>query len=275
MFKKLALSAALAVALTSGSAFAAGGEGHIEDFDYSFEGPFGTYDQHQLQRGFQVFREVCASCHGARLMAFRNLSEPGGPGFSEAQVKAFAAEYDVQDGPNGDGEMYDRKAVPSDYFPSPFPNEEAAAASNGGAAPPDFSLLAKARGVERGFPQFIFDMFVPYQEGGPDYIHALLTGYQEPPAGVEVGEGTHFNPHFMSGISLKMAQPISDDQVTYDDGTPQTLDQYSKDVSAFMMWAAEPKLEERKRTGFMVMIFLLGLTALIYLTKKSITANKP
>lgn len=192
-------------------------------------------------------------------------------------MKAFAAEYEVQDGPNADGEMYNRKAVPSDHFPSPFPNHEAAAAANGGAAPPDMSLLAKARGVERGFPQFVIDM-IPiiggYQEGGPDYIHALLTGYQDPPAGVEVSEGTHFNPYFVSAASLKMAPPISADQVTYDDGAPQTVDQYSKDVSAFLMWAAEPHLEQRKRTGFMVMVFLFIFTALIYLTKKSVYANK-
>ncbi len=172
------------------------------------------------------------------------------------------------------GEMFTRKAVPSDHFPPPFPNKEAAAASNNGAAPPDFSLIAKARGIERGFPQFVFDMFWPYQEGGPDYIHALLTGYQDPPAGVEVAEGTHYNPYFASAAALAMAPPISDDQVTYDDGAPQTVDQYAKDVSAFLMWAAEPHLEDRKRTGFMVMVFLLIFTGLIYLTKKSVYANK-
>lgn len=208
------------------------------------------------------------------LVSFRTL---GDLGYSEDQVKAFAAEYEVQDGPNADGEMYSRKAVPSDHFPSPFPNHEAAAAANGGAAPPDMSLLAKARGVERGFPQFIIDM-IPiiggYQEGGPDYIHALLTGYQDAPAGVEVSEGTHFNPYFVSAVALKMAPPISADQVTYDDGAPQTVDQYSKDVSAFLMWAAEPHLEQRKRTGFMVMVFLFIFTALIYLTKKSVYARK-
>ncbi len=208
------------------------------------------------------------------LVSFRTL---GDLGYSEEQVKAFAAEYEVQDGPNADGEMYNRKAVPSDHFPSPFPNHEAAAAANGGAAPPDMSLLAKARGVERGFPQFVIDM-IPiiggYQEGGPDYIHALLTGYQDAPAGVEVSEGTHFNPYFASAVALKMAPPISADQVTYDDGAPQTVDQYSKDVSAFLMWAAEPHLEARKRTGFMVMVFLFIFTALIYLTKKSVYANK-
>lgn len=242
-----------------------------EQEEWSFAGFFGKYDKAQLQRGLKIYKEVCSACHSMHRVAFRNLEDLG---YTEAQVKAFAAEYEVQDGPNADGEMFTRKAVPSDYFPSPFPNTEAAAAANGGAAPPDFSLIAKARGVERGFPQFIFDMFWPYQEGGPDYIHALLTGYQEAPAGVEVAEGTHFNPHFVSGIALKMAQPIDNDQVTYDDGTPQTLDQYARDVSAFLMWAAEPKLEERKRTGFMVMVFLAALLGLVYLTKKSVYANK-
>ncbi|UJW74306.1 cytochrome c1 [Rhizobium sp. SL42] len=245
-----------------------------EQVDWSFAGPFGKYDKGQLQRGLKVYTEVCAACHSMNLVSFRTLE---GLGYSEEQVKAFAANYEVQDGPNADGEMFTRKAVPSDHFPSPFPNHEAAAAANNGAAPPDFSLIAKARGVTRGFPQFVWDM-IPviggYQEGGPDYIHALLTGYQEPPEGVVIAEGTHFNPHFIAGQALAMAQPISDGQVTYDDGAPQTLDQYSQDVAAFLMWAAEPHLEDRKRMGFMVMIFLFIFSALIYLTKKSVYANK-
>jgi ubiquinol-cytochrome c reductase cytochrome c1 subunit len=206
------------------------------------------------------------------LVSFRTLE---GLGYSEAQVKAFAANYEVQDGPNSDGEMYTRKALPSDHFPSPFPNDEAAAAANNGAAPPDMSLLAKARGITRGFPQFIFDIFTQYQEGGPDYIYSLLTGYdEEQPANIEVAEGTHYNPYFANAAALAMAKPISDDQVTYDDGSPQTVDQYAHDVAAFLMWAAEPHLEERKRTGFMVMVFLVIFTGLIYLTKKSVYANK-
>lgn len=242
-----------------------------EQQSWSFAGLFGKYDKAQLQRGLKVYKEVCSACHSMKLVAFRTLEDLG---YTESQVKAFAAEYEVQDGPNADGEMFTRKAVPSDHFPSPFANEVAAAAANNGAAPPDFSLIAKARGVERGFPQFVFDMFVPYQEGGPDYIHALLTGYQEPPAGVEVAEGTHFNPHFISGIALSMAPPLSDDQVTYDDGTKQTVDQYARDVAAFLMWTAEPHLEDRKRTGFMVLVFLLGLTALVWMTKRAVYANK-
>lgn len=240
--------------------------------DWTFAGPFGKYDKGQLQRGLKVYTEVCAACHSMNLVAFRTLE---GLGYSEAQVKAFAANYEVQDGPNSDGEMFTRKAVPSDHFPSPFPNQQAAAASNNGAAPPDFSLIAKARGITRGFPQFVFDIFTQYQEGGPDYIYSLLTGYdEEVPAHLEVAEGTHFNPYFANAAALAMAKPISDDQVTYDDGSPQTVDQYARDVSAFLMWAAEPHLEARKRTGFMVMVFLVIFTGLIYLTKKSVYANK-
>jgi ubiquinol-cytochrome c reductase cytochrome c1 subunit len=241
---------------------------------WTFAGFFGKYDKAQLQRGLKVYKEVCSTCHSMNLVAFRNLEDLG---YNEAQVKAFAAGYDIQDGPNADGEMFTRKGLPSDHFPSPFANDAAAAAANGGATPPDFSLLAKARGVERGFPQFIIDM-IPviggYQEGGPDYIHALITGFQDAPAGVTVPEGTYYNPYFANGISLKMPPPITDGQVTYDDGTPQTVDQYSRDVASFMMWAAEPKLEERKRTGFMVMIFLLGLASLVYLTKKAVFADQ-
>ncbi len=240
--------------------------------DWSFAGPFGHYDKGQLQRGLKIYTEVCSACHSMNLVAFRTLEDLG---YSEEQVKAFAAEYEVEDGPNGDGDMFTRKAVPSDHFPSPFPNVEAAAASNNGAAPPDFSLLAKARGVTRGFPTFIFDIFTQYQEGGPDYIYSLLTGYEEAPEGVSIGEGTYFNPHFAGAASLAMAPPIDDGMVTYDDGSPETLDQYAKDVAAFMMWAAEPHLEERKHTGFMVMVFLAIFTALIYLTKKSVYSNKP
>jgi len=239
-----------------------------QEMDWSFAGPFGTYDKGQLQRGFKVYREVCSACHSMNLVAFRTLE---GLGYSEAQVRAIAAEYTVTDGPNADGEMFERPALPSDHFPSPFPNEAAAAASNGGAAPPDFSLIAKARAVERGFPTFVFDVFTQYAESGPDYIHALLTGYEmEPPEGMEIAEGTYYNPYFIAGKSLAMAQPISDGQVTYEDGSPETIDQYSRDVSAFLMWAAEPHLEDRKKTGFRVMIFLLIFAGLVYLTKRKV-----
>jgi ubiquinol-cytochrome c reductase cytochrome c1 subunit len=238
---------------------------------WSFAGPFGVYDIGQLQRGLKIYKEVCSACHSMHLVPFRALSDLG---YSQAQVKAFAAEYTVQDGPNDDGEMFERPGIPSDFFPSPFPNEQAAAAANGGAAPPDMSLLAKARGVTRGFPQFVIDIFTQYAEGGPDYIYSLLTGYEEtPPEGMEIAEGTHYNPYFISGKSLAMAPPLSDGQVTYEDGSPETVDQYSHDISAFLMWAAEPHLVERKRTGFNVMVFLILFGALVYLTKRKIWSN--
>lgn len=239
-----------------------------KEMDWSFAGPFGTYDKAQLQRGLKVYKEVCSACHSMNLVSFRTLE---GLGYSEAQVKSFAAEYTIHDGPNDAGDMFDRPGKPSDYFPAPFANEAAAAASNGGAAPPDMSLLAKARGVERGFPRFVFDIFTQYAQGGPDYIHSLLTGYDEtPPAGMVIPEGTHYNPYFMSGVSLKMPKPLSDGQVTYDDGSPQTVDQYSRDVSAFLMWAAEPHMEDRKKTGFRVLVFLLLFGTLMYLTKRKV-----
>ena len=186
MLVKSLLSLALVAGLGTGTAaaeeaaHAEGGTPHYpihkpQEMDWSFAGPFGHYDKGQLQRGLKVYTEVCSACHSMNLVSFRTLENLG---YSDAQVKAFAATHEVQDGPNDAGEMFTRKAVPSDHFPSPFPNEQAAAAANGGAAPPDMSLLAKARGVTRGFPQFIFDIFTQYQEGGPDYIHALLTGYQ-------------------------------------------------------------------------------------------------
>ncbi|CAN7583564.1 cytochrome c1 [Mesorhizobium sp. LjNodule214] len=239
-----------------------------KEMDWSFAGPFGTYDKAQLQRGLKVYKEVCAACHSMNLVAFRTLE---GLGYSEGQVKTLAAEYTIHDGPNDAGDMFDRPGKLSDYFPAPFANEQAAAASNGGAAPPDMSLLAKARGVERGFPRFVFDIFTQYAQGGPDYIHSLLTGYDEtPPAGMVIPEGTHYNPYFLSGVSLKMPKPLSDGQVTYDDGAPQTVDQYSRDVSAFLMWAAEPHMEDRKKTGFRVLVFLLLFGALVYLTKRKV-----
>jgi ubiquinol-cytochrome c reductase cytochrome c1 subunit len=242
-----------------------------EQESWSFSGPFGTYDRGQLQRGLKVYKEVCSACHSMNLVAFRTLHDLG---YSEAQVKALAAEYTVNDGPNADGEMFDRPALPSDHFPAPFPNTEAAAAANNGAAPPDFSLIAKARGVERGFPTFIFDIFTQYAEGGPDYIHALLTGYdQEPPHGMVIPEGTYYNPYFIGGKSLSMPKPLSDGQVTYDDGAPQTVDQYSRDVSSFLMWAAEPHMEARKLTGFRVIVFMLLFSCLVYLTKRKVWAN--
>jgi ubiquinol-cytochrome c reductase cytochrome b/c1 subunit len=239
---------------------------------WSFNGPFGIYDQAQLQRGFKVYREVCQACHSMKLLAFRNLSQPGGPGFTPAQVAVIASEYQIKAGPNEQGEMYDRPGLPADYFPPPFPNNEAARAANGGTLPPDFSVLAKARGFERGFPWFIVDIFTQYQAQGPDYITAVLTGYEDPPEGFKLGDGNSYNKYF-PGHQIRMPNPLSNGQVSFTDGTPETVEQYAKDVSAFMMWAAEPMLEARKRVGFQVMIFLIVFAGLLYFTKKKVWSS--
>jgi ubiquinol-cytochrome c reductase cytochrome b/c1 subunit len=236
---------------------------------WSFAGPFGTYDRAQLQRGFKIYREVCQACHGLSMLSFRNLAEPGGPGFTKEQVEAIAAEYKVKDGPNDQGEMFERNGRPGDRFPANFANEQAARAANGGAYPPDMSVLAKARSYERGFPWFLIDIVGQYQEGGPDYITALLEGYKEAPAGFALPEGSNYNEYF-PGHAIGMPQPLQDGQVTYTDGAPATLRQYAKDVTAFLVWTAEPHMEARKRLGFQVMIFLLVLSGLLYFTKKKV-----
>jgi ubiquinol-cytochrome c reductase cytochrome b/c1 subunit len=239
---------------------------------WSFAGPFGLYDRAQLQRGFRVYREVCQSCHGLTLLSFRNLAEPGGPEFSRAQAAAVAAEYKIKDGPNDQGEMYERPGRLADRFPAPFPNDQAARLANGGALPPDLSVIAKARTYERGFPWFVFDMVTQYQENGVDYIVALLKGYEPAPAGFNLPAGASYNKYF-PGHSIGMPPPLQDGQVQYTDGTPATLDQYAKDVTAFLMWAAEPHLEARKRLGFQVMIFLVVLAGLLYFTKKKVWSS--
>jgi ubiquinol-cytochrome c reductase cytochrome c1 subunit len=271
-------ASALALALVLPGASAAEGEGeggtvhyplkHPVEQDWSFAGPFGTYDKGQLQRGLKVYTEVCSACHSLKRVAFRSLEDLG---YSEEQVKAFAANYDIQDGPNADGDMFTRPGLPKDHFPGPYDNEEQAKAANNGAVPPDFSLIAKARGVERGFPQFIFDIFTQYAEGGPDYVYSLLTGYEaEAPEGVDVPEGLYYNPHFVSGAALAMAPPLYGEDVTYDDGTTATIEQEARDVAAFQMWAAEPHMVERKETGFRVMIFLVLFSVFLYIAKKQV-----
>ncbi len=236
---------------------------------WSFSGPFGVYDPEQLQRGFKIYREVCSTCHSLKLLSFRNLAEPGGPGFTEAQASAIAATFQVTDGPNAEGQMFQRPGKISDYFPPPYPNDQAARAALGGKLPPDMSDLAKARSYEWGFPQFIIDGLTMYQEDGPDYIHAILNGYTEPPAGFALPPGGQYNKYFPGG-AIGMPRPLVDDQVEYTDGTPTTVDQYGRDVAAFLMWAAEPKLDQRKRLGFQVMIFLVVFTGLLYFTKKRV-----
>ncbi len=248
---------------------------------WSFSGPFGTFDRAQLQRGYKVYKEVCANCHSASLLKFRNLSQPGGPEFSPGQVTALAATYQVKDGPNDQGEMFERPGRAADPFPSPFPNEQASRAANGGAYPPDMSVLAKARTYERGFPRFVIDIFSQYQEQGPDYIAALLTGYKDPPPeGVTLQPGQYYNT-YMPGHLIAMPNVLNDGQVEFPKGAdgqpqvPETAAQYAKDVTAFLMWAAEPHLEARKRTGLQVMLFLLIFGGLLYYTKKKVWSRMP
>ena len=236
---------------------------------WSFSGPFGVYDRGQLQRGFKVFREVCGNCHSLKLVSFRDLGDPTGPGFTPAQVAAIAADYKVTDGPNDQGEMFERPGRPADHFPPRYPNDQAARAVLG-VAPPDMSVLAKARGFERGFPKFITDIFTQYVEEGPDYIHGILTGYEEAPPGFKMpSPNSSYNKYF-PGHAIGMPKPLSDGQVSYTDGTPETVDQYAKDISALLQWAAEPHLDARKRTGMQVLIFLVVLSVLLYFTKKKI-----
>jgi ubiquinol-cytochrome c reductase cytochrome c1 subunit len=219
--------------------------------EWSFDGPFGTYDRHALQRGLQVYREVCSVCHGLKYVAFRNLSDLG---YDEDEIKAIAAEYTVVDGPDDEGEMFERPALPSDRIPSPFPNEKAAAAANNGAAPPDLSLMVKAR------------------DGGADYVHALLTGYAEPPADREVLEGQNYNLYF-PGNMIAMAPPLFEDAVEYADGTPATVEQMAFDVASFLAWTAEPEMEHRKRMGIKVVLFLLVFTGVLYAAKRKVWAD--
>ncbi|HLW90803.1 MAG TPA: cytochrome c1 [Roseiarcus sp.] len=230
---------------------------------WSFSGLFGTFDQQQLQRGFKVYHDVCANCHTLSI-PFRTLSDPDGPGFSEAQVKALAATYTVTETePNDKGEYTKRPGRPSDLIPGPYPNPEAAAAALG-KEPPDMSTLVKARKYELGFPWFVFAAlpFDQYQEVGADYVFAILNGYTKP-------DDLNWNLYF-PGHQIAMPKPLSDGQVEYTDGTPATTPQYSRDVVSFLYWASEPTLAERKKTGLRVMVFLIVLSVLLYFTKKRV-----
>lgn len=241
-------------AAVSSPAHAAGDAKHPAEMNWQFDGLFGTYDRNALRRGFQVYREVCASCHSLNQIAFRNLSQEGGPEFSEAEVKAIAKEYLVEDGPDDYGDMFERDALPRDKFPSPYPNENAARAANGGAYPPDLSLITKARG------------------GGADYIHALLSGYEEAPDGVEMRAGLYYNP-YMAGGKIAMPVPLLEELVEYSDGTEATVEQMSMDVTHFLNWTAEPELEQRKRMGFMVLIYLSIFAGLMFFSMRKIWAD--
>ena len=219
--------------------------------DWTFKGLFGKFDRASLQRGYQVYTEVCAACHSMKYLSYRNLSEKGGPEFSVAQAKAIAASFEVTDGPNADGEMFQRPGKLSDKFVMPYENVKAAEAANGGAYPPDMSVLVKARG------------------GGVDYIYSLLQGYEEAPSGMTLDEGVHYNK-YMYGNKIKMSAPLSDGIIEYSDGTNTSVEQMSKDVTTFLMWAAEPSLEARHQMGFKAIIYLIILTILVYFSMKRI-----
>jgi ubiquinol-cytochrome c reductase cytochrome c1 subunit len=226
--------------------------------NWSFKGFFGSFDQAQVKRGFQVYKDVCSGCHSMHLLAYRDLQDIG---FTEDEVKAIAEEVQVQDGPNDAGDMFDRPGRPSDHFKSPFANEQQARASNNGALPPDLSLIAKSR-AGAGF----------LGHDGADYVYSLMTGYEEPPADVKVPEGMHYNKAF-KGHQIAMPPPLSDGAVTYADGTEATLDQEAKDIAVFLTWAAEGNLEERHRTGIKAVLFLVIFTLLAYATKRRVWAS--
>lgn len=248
--KSVLLAAALAIGITgiTGAAQASGDAIKLPIQSWSHNGPLGSFDRGSLQRGLQVYREVCAACHSLRFIAFRNL---GGIGLNEEEVKAVAASYQVAAGPNDAGEMFQRPGIPADRFPSPFPNEQAARAANNGAYPPDLSLMTKAR------------------VGFENYLYALLTGYTEPPADFTLMDGMAYNQYF-PGHQIAMPSILNDDQVTYADGTKATVPQLARDVTTFLAWAAEPTLEQRKRMGVKVMLFLLVFAGMMYAVKRQL-----
>jgi cytochrome c1 len=250
--RKFLLSSVAALFLGAAVPALANEGAELEHQPWSWLGVFGHYDQAQLRRGLQVYHDICSNCHSMKLMSYRNLAALG---FSEDEVKAFAAEKQVADGPNDQGEMYQRPARPSDHFASPFANDQAARVSNNGALPPDLSLMAKAR------------------NGGPDYIYSLLTGFEDtPPEGHTVPDGMFYNKVF-PGNNIGMPPPVSDDAVSYTDGTKATKEQIAKDISAFLNWTAEPELDERHSMGIKVLGFLLVLTAMFYALKRKIWAD--
>jgi ubiquinol-cytochrome c reductase cytochrome c1 subunit len=244
--RALALAAGLLAAAPA--AYAAEGEVHIPDGNFSFQGVFGTFDRAAAQRGFQVYKEVCASCHAMKQLSYRNLRELG---LSEAEVRAIAATVTVTDGPNDEGAMFERPGRPTDRFRSPFANEQAARAANNGALPPDLSVITKAR------------------ENGANYLNALLNGYTDPPAGFNLMEGMHYNEYF-PGHQIAMPKPLNDDQVQFHDGTKATVEQMAHDVTTFLAWAAEPELEQRRQMGVRIILFLTILGGLAYAVKRKI-----
>ena len=241
----------LLVGVISSSAWGAGGDVTLKTRDWSFSGPFGTFDKAAMQRGFQVYNEVCAGCHSMKLIAFRNFADLG---YNEAEIKALAAQYEVQDGPNDDGEMFMRPAIPADRMPSPYANDNAARAGNNGALPPDLSLIAKAR------------------PNGPNYLYSLLSSYDDAPDGKEVPDGMYYNVAY-PGHLIAMPQPLYGDDVEFSDGAATSIEAVSADLTQFLMWAAEPKMEVRKRTGVAAVFFLSIFVIFSYLAKRRIWAD--
>jgi cytochrome c1 len=256
---------------------------HIERLDWASAGIVGQYDRAQLQRGFQVFQQVCTACHGLKYVRFRNLSEPGGPQFPVEAVKALAASwpYQITDGPNEEGKMIERLPDLADPIVGPYKNDKEARSVQGGALPPDLSLIVRARTVENHAPWYthwfwmLADIVTGYQEAGADFVYAVLTGYQEAPAGVDMAEGMYYNAAF-PGHQIAMVPPLSKDvfiEYQEDAGATGSLDQNAKDVTAFLAWAADPNLNTRKRLGWQVLLYLVITTLLLYGVKKRIWAR--
>ena len=250
MLKPALAVAAIAAVLMAPALARAADETPLPRQEWSFDGVFGTYDRASLQRGFQVYKEVCSACHPVTHLSFRDLTQIG---YTEDQVKAIAAGYQVADGPNDEGQMFQRPGRPSDPIPGPFPNDQAARAANNGALPPDLSLIVKAR------------------PGGPDYVYGILTGYKDPPADFKLLPGMNYN-EFFPGHQIAMPPPLSEGAVTFADGVPATVPQMAHDVTTFLTWAAEPRLEDRHRTGFKVTLFLLIAALVFYAAKRKIWA---
>jgi ubiquinol-cytochrome c reductase cytochrome c1 subunit len=248
--RRIALAAMVALALGAGPAVAAE-TAPLPGQDWSFAGPFGHFEEPALKRGFTVYNQVCASCHGVNGLAYRNLA---GIGLDENQIAEIAAEKEVEDGPNDEGDMYMRPARAADPVVPPFANEQAARAANNGAYPPDLSLMVKAR------------------KDGANYLHALLTGYKTPPAGATVPDGMSYNLYF-PGHNIAMPPPLADGGIEYADKTKATVDQMARHVSTFLAWAAEPELEARKRIGVKTLLFLLVLTGMLYAVKRKVWAD--
>jgi ubiquinol-cytochrome c reductase cytochrome b/c1 subunit len=265
----LALGLAATVAT---SALGAEGQRHARDVDFSFEGPFGTFDRGQLQRGFLVYNQLCSACHSMGLLSYRNLGQPGGPEFAEAEVQAIAASRQVTDGPDESGEMFERPGVASDRFVAPFPNQQAARAANAGVAPPDLSLITKSRAGWEGSLATFYTTTLWHGIGGPEYVYSVLTGYEQTPPELadQQPDTAHYNPYFTAAPWIAMPPPLADGAVEYGDGTEATVDQMARDVAAFLAWAAEPTLEERKRVGFQVLLYMAVLTVLLFLIKNMI-----